>query len=272
MGEKRKQLKKYYFIAMCLAGFASSAQYLMVGAGIIPCLLILENKDFIKTEKIKIILIGIFIAGITFFVFNPYILLNIDTVLSDLKRAGSFYSLDFFNIKAPVFALWMWAIGIGFIAIPLTLGFINKFNIKSFIKKYNYFIITIILFGYYGSVMCISLGFIALTTRFFIPVILLTSILILFRINTIKNAAFRKTVFCLLFFASLANVYIMKAVLNEGKSPTRPYIEASKYFNNIYHKYDTVFSSHITPAPYITPACSMYCNIKPWEGGKLKKK
>ena len=270
LGKKRKQLKKYYFIAMCLAGFASSAQYLMVGAGIIPCLLILQNRGFTKREKIKIVSIGILISGLTFFIFNPYHIFNINIVLNDLERAGSFYSPEFFNPKTPIFALWMWGIGTGFIAIPLVLGLISKYSIKSFLTKYNYFVISIILFGYYGSVMCISLGFRAVTARFFISMIILVTILFFLKIDTMKNIIFRKTIFCLLFLASLANILLMKNVLNEGKRQTRPYIEASKYLKSVYHKYDAVYSLDATPAPYKMPAFHVYSNIRT-KSGNIKK-
>ncbi|MDD5728699.1 MAG: hypothetical protein PHV59_09055, partial [Victivallales bacterium] len=131
-GQKLKHLKTYFRVAMILAGFACSAQYLMVGAGIIPCLLVLQNKTFGKLEKFKIIVGGILLAGITFLVFNPYFLLNMNTVLADIKRAASFYDPDFFSFKIPGFALKFWLIGSGLITVPLTAGLFFRSGNRNF--------------------------------------------------------------------------------------------------------------------------------------------
>lgn len=255
---------------MALAGFACSAQYFMIYAGIIPTLILLQSHEFNKQEKIKIISTGILLAAITFFIFNPYHLFYLNELRSDLKRAGSFYSPDFFNLKIPAFALWMWGIGSGFIAIPLCAGLFARYKIKEFARKYNYLIITLIILACHSSIMCVSAGFQAQLARFFLPAILLANIIFILREYNINSLVFKKIIFCSLLTASLINTWVMGNILTEGASPDRPFIEASKYLNQIYSKYDKVFSKHPTPAPYITPACNIKCNIRPWNG-KLQK-
>ncbi len=264
IGEKKDLLKKYYFISMFFAGFAASAQYLMVGAGIIPSLIIIKNRKYIKIEKCRIIALGTIISGITFFLFNPYHLFNINDVLLDLKRAGSFYSPEFFNAKTPFFALWMWGIGTGFLVFPFVLGLLYKFDIKSFVKKYNYLIIAIIIFGYYGSIMCVSTGFQAIMARFFIPMIILISILFMLKIHIIQHKKIKKVVFACLVIAGFTNIYMMKTIFNEGSSISRPYIKASNYLNKMSKFYNNIYTLYDTPAPFKTPAFNINTSVQKW--------
>ena len=266
LGQKLNKLKLFFYIAMILAGFACSAQYFMIYAGIIPTLILLQSHKFNRQEKIKIISIGILLAGITFFIFNPYLLFYLNDLQSDLKRASSFYSPEFFSPQIPVFALWMWFIGSGFIVIPLCAGVFMKCKIKGFAKKYNYLIAPIIILAYHSSTMCVSAGFKAQLARFFLPAILLTSVVLIVRAYNTNSLILKKIIFVFLFIASLVNAWIMTNVLNEGTSSTRPFIEASKYLNSISSKYKSVYSSTKTPAPYKMPAFSYNLNLKEWNG------
>jgi hypothetical protein len=149
-------------------------------------------------------------------------------------------------------------------------GVLHKWNILSFCKKNIAVIITILFYGYYGGATCISGGFQGIAARLFIPMILLISILLVLVINKINNKFYKKTVFILLYLASLLNLFTMNGVLKQGADKKRPFIEASEYLQKNYHKYNNVYFIDDTPAPYKNPAVNINANIKTYKG-QLKK-